>query len=85
MIQPIWQIKKKHYDTREFLQKITLLYGQLCHKPYGFLVFYSIHVYSNLPKIGRQCTPFQNENVGFWVKVTCWFWLMYTPRKLKLD
>ena len=30
--------KQKHYDTREFLWKITLLHGQLCHKPYGFLV-----------------------------------------------
>ena len=27
-----------HYDTRKFLWKITLLHGQLCHKPYGFLV-----------------------------------------------
>ena len=27
-----------HYGTRKFLWKITLLHGQLCHKPYGFLV-----------------------------------------------
>ena len=31
-------IKKKKNTTREFLRKITLLHGQLCHKPYGFLV-----------------------------------------------
>ena len=28
--QPILHGKRKHYDTREFLWKITLLHGQLC-------------------------------------------------------
>ena len=32
---------KIHSDTREFLWKITLLHGQLCPKPYGFLVNFS--------------------------------------------
>ena len=30
--------KKTHNDTREVLSKVTLLHGQLVHKPYGFLV-----------------------------------------------
>ena len=34
--------KKKHNYTREFLWKITLLHGQLCHKPYGFLVLWRL-------------------------------------------
>ena len=29
---------KIHSDTREFPRKTTLLHGQLCPKPYGFLV-----------------------------------------------
>ena len=33
--------KIKYSDTREFLWKITLLHGQLCPKPYGFLVKFS--------------------------------------------
>ena len=45
------------------------------HEYYRFL---SIHVSSNLPKIGRQCTPLPKEWTSWiQVKVTFWFWLTF--------
>ena len=41
--------KKKHYDTREFLWKITILHGQLCDKSYSFLVCYNKGCYHREP------------------------------------
>ena len=51
------------------------IWNPLKHEYYGFL---SIHVYSNLPKIGRQCTPPEWKS-WIQVKVTFWFWLMNPP------
>ena len=49
------------------------IWNPLKHEYYRFL---SIHVYSNLPKIGRQCTPPpRNEKVGYrskWHFVSGW-------------
>ena len=52
------------------------IWNPLKHEYYRFL---SIHVYSNLPKIGRQCTPSEEWKSWIQVKVTFWFWLMYPP------
>ena len=57
------------------------IWNPLKHEYYRFL---SIHVYSNLPKIGRQCTPPPQEwNSWIQVKVTFCFWLMYPPQEWK--
>ena len=58
LFPPKYGKNKKHYDIREFLWKITLLHGQLCHKPYSFFA------YGRFDMTKVPCTPPQNEK--FW-------------------
>ena len=56
---------KIHSDTREFLWKITLLHGQLCPKPYGFLVNFSWNFGVNMTFWFWLMTPPLLEKLDF--------------------
>ena len=77
MRQPIWQ-KKNTMIQGNFYERLHFSMDSYATSPMASLfsiAFMFIPIYPRLE--GNVTSPPRNEKVGFWVKVTFWFWLMY--------